>query len=457
MGTVVNPETRGLAAEIPNAGSLSIDTGDAKKQTADVIEFIQNKYDDLLGQLETLQGDLADIAKNFNIKDINTFLQKVPVSPVSYPSAKDWGEIILNTAWPTNQPVKPTLRDFGNLDYKYLEPVPPEAFKGSFAWIGEPYNSELRSTLATAIYNELVNGGWGMPQSVYAALIDREQATRLRNQAKQVRDEMLATGQTGFVLGMGSPAQKGILAEASKARIYADQDGLNAITEIDYRYYQQNKEFFHSLALELEKLRSGEWDSGENRRFEADRATFEFALQAVNTNLEVYLKKWDGIRIGAETLKTKIEAIATENKAKTDQYTAEHEANKTQSEAIAAENTSKVQIRGIEVDTWAKEVDAKYKQQVVNLQEAEFEFKQILSEVDLELRKHGINTDGYKAEGDLKTGVLDALSKITAQVVASTIGAINASASMGFSGSESVRYGLSDSASLSESVSTTPA
>lgn len=451
MSTVVNPVPRGQIAQVPD--DLDVSTGAAKNSAVDIIAFVQNKYQDLLSQNEAIYSDLISLIKNFELPDASVTLAKVGVDPVTYPSAKAWGNLVLNSSWPKDLPLKPSLEDFGDINFEYIEPLPPGEFNASFSFVGKEYSSELRTALAAAIYNEIVNGGYGLPPNVHAALIDKERNARLRNQAAQTKEALQVTGESGFVLGMGSPAQKGVIAEVAKAQAYADQDSLNAITEIDFNTYQRNKEFFHSLAVELEKIRSGEWDSSEQRRFEAGRIEFELALRAVEVNLEVYLKKWDSIKIKSEALKTRIEAIASANKSKTDQYIAEYDAYRAQVEAVGAENTSKVQIRGIEVDTWAKEVEAVARQDNSFLQRAEFDLKQLLAEIDTELRVHGINTEGYKAEGDLKAAILEALSKITAQVTASTIGAMNASASMGFSGSESVSRSLSDSASVSESYS----
>lgn len=448
MATYTTAPVRGVIAEVEKQGFL--DTEDALRSAEESHDFIKNNYAEARENLELLQDTILELAKDFDISDVDTELEEVSVEPVSYPSAKYWGEIILNKAWPKNQPIKPTLRKYGNLDFKYLKPIPPKVFESSFAWAEQPYGSELRTTLAAAVYNELVNGGNGLPSGVHRALIENEQSARYRNQASQVRSELLATGPSGFVLGMGAPAQKGIVAEASKARVYADQDGLNAVTEIEFRYYQQNKEYFHTLSLEIEKLRSGDWDKGEQRRFEADKASHELALRAIEVNLGVFFKKWEGIRIEAETLKTTIEAIGLENEGKLKQYTAEHEANKTQSESVAAENRSKVEVRGIEVNTLAIENDIADKKRLSNLREAEFEYKQIFQNVGLELQKHGVNIEGYKAEGTLKSSILGAASKIAAQVAASLIGAMNVSTSIGYSGSKSVSRAVTDSASIAE-------
>ena len=235
MGTVVNPTPRGTVVLIPD--DLDVNTGAAKSATIDSISFIQNKYEALLARNEALLDSLVNLGKNFDVPDVKTALEKVSVTPVTYPSARSWAQIVLKEAGISELPLKPPLDDFGELDFNFIEPVPPSEFNASFSWVGSEYSSETRTALAAAIYNELVNGGYGLPSNVHAALIEKERNARLRNQASQVREALNATGNSGFVLGMGSPAQRGIIAEATRAQVHADQDSLNAITAIDFETF----------------------------------------------------------------------------------------------------------------------------------------------------------------------------------------------------------------------------
>lgn len=451
MGTIIDPTPRGAYAEV--VSDLDINTGAAKKAVEDVIGTVFEEYYELRSETAELTKALTELAEEFDVPDIKTQVQKVIPGPVTYPSPRDFGELVLNSAWPKELPIKPSFEYFGDLNFEYLEPVPPKEFEGSFSWKGEKYNSELRTALVASIYNEIVNGNYGLPQNVYDALIDKERNTRLRQQAEQMSDALAASGESGFILGMGSFAQRGIVAGLTRAQAYADQEALNAVTEIDFNFHQRNKEFFHTLALDTEKALADEWDSSEQRRFEADRATFELALKTVQVNLEAYLKKFDGIKIKADVFKVKIDAISAKNKAKTDQYIAEFDAYKSQVEAVGAENASKVQIREIEVETWAKEVDAVAQKDRSLIERARLEFDQIRNEIENALRVQGVNIEGLKASADLKAAILEALAKMSNQAAASLIGAISASASLGFTGAESLRRSLSDTATVSENAS----
>jgi hypothetical protein len=449
--TIINPTPRGSYAEV--ISNLDINTGAAKSAVENVFGIVFEEYAQLRSETDTLTKALVELAEDFDIPDINAQAKKVSVDPVTYPSARNFGELVLNSAWPKELPIKPNFKEFGDLNFECLEPVPPEEFEGSFSWKGEQYNSELRTALTASIYNEIVNGNYGLPSNVFQTLIDKERNARLRQQAEQMRDALSASGESGFILGMGSYAQRGIIAGIEKAQVHADQDALNAVTRIDFDFHQRNREFFHTLALDADRVFSEELNSSEQRRFEADRATFELGLKAVQVSLETYLKKFDGIKIKAEVFKTKNEAIESENRSKKDMFLGEIEAYAKQVDAVGAENASKVQIRGMSIEQWAKEVDATAKEDQSKIARARFEFDQIRNEIETELRVQGVNIEGFKTSADLKAAILEALAKMSNQAAASLIGAISAGASLGFTGSESLQRSLRDSASVTENAS----
>lgn len=452
MSVSVNPDYRGAEARIPE--DIGISTGAAKDDVENVINYAQTKTDDMLGKLEDIRTALTDLMKNFDVKDISTNIGKVNYNKINFPGSKAWAEIDLNKNWPKDLPIKPQFKNFGNLDFEYILPVSPEELKASFSWKGEEYESQNQQKLFVEIYNFFAGGTQGgLPIKVHEAILSKEKNARLRNQAKQMRTAMMAAGENGFFYGQGSPATNGLIAEMLKAQVYADQDALNELTRLDYESARKDREFFLSLSVDIEKLMSDRWSQEEERRLEADKFASDFLIKVKEQALAVYLGKVEGILKEADIFKTKIEAISANNKALSDQYLAEFEGYGKQVDAVASENTSKVQIRGIEVDTWFKKVQAATAQQSASLAGAEFDFRQLLAKVENDLKVHQINTEGYKIESELKSSINTAIAKIFAQATASIIGTINATATLGFRGAETKTHTLTDSARFSESLS----
>jgi hypothetical protein len=432
---------------------FGIDTQAARTEVEETFGYVQKEVATLKSKLDSIENGMLDLIKNFEVKDIDAELEKIDWDKVNFPTPRDFVEVVLNKAWPTSVPVKPILEDFEGLDFSYIEPIPPEAFEGYFSFTEHPYSSEIRAQLVANVLKNLVDGGTGLSQLAHGAIIDRERTGRLRNQSSTMRDAMHAVGALGVRVTGRNGQASAVIAEVFKAQTHADQDALNLITEKDYELTVRSKEFSETLATELEKLFSGEWDSSENRRFEAGKAEFELSYRSVEFNLEIYKQKGEWIRTKVDVLKRKAEAISAKNESLTRQYVAEWDGHKSNVDAVASENSSKIELRKLDVETYRTEVEAAASQQAANLQGAQFDFQQMLSEIDTELKVHSINTDGYKTEADLKNAVLGTLSKIIAQVVASTIGVMNASASMGFSGSEGKSSSVSNSASISENHS----
>lgn len=442
-------ETRGDFAQIPF--DLGINPGGPRRDVLDAFAYIQTKFEERIDSIDDIHNMMLDLAKKFEIADVDAELEKVYVEHVNFPTAPSFADLVLNSRWPRSIPNKPQLQNYGNLDFKYVAPIPPKLMEESFSWSGKPYSSELRLVLIASIVNDIANGT-SLTPAVHAALLDREQNRRKINQSVTLRDALHAGGANGCRLPDGQ--MSAIIAEVFKNQDKLDQDALNLVTEKDYDTAQRNKEFVHSLGVELDKVMIQEWDSWEARSFESARIEFEFAFRAVDQAIQVYLAKWQGIEIEANAFKTRIEAIAAKNKGLNDQYIAEWDGYKSQVEAVGAENAAKVQIRGLEVETWKAEVQAAATHQQAVLAEANFELQQLLAGIDTELKVQGLNIEGFKTEASLREKILETLGQQVAQLIASIIGAMNASASESFGSSESLSHGLSDSSSFGESVRT---
>jgi len=441
---------RGAFAQVPS--DIGVDPGIPRRDVLDVFSFVQNTYAERVKSIDDLHKMMIDLAKDFDLADVEAELQKVYVTPTTFPTAPSFAKLVLNSRWPKSVPNKPQLQNYGSLDFDYIDPIPPKLMEESFSWSGEPYSSEMRLVLIASIINDIANGT-SLTPAVHAALLDREQNRRKINQASALRDAVHAGGANGCRLPDGQMAA--IIAEVFKNQDKLDQDALNLVTEQDYSTAQRNKEFVHTLGVELEKVMLGEWDSWEARSLESAKVEFEFAFRAVDQAIQVYLAKWQGIEIQASAFKARIEAITSKNKGLNDQYIAEWDGYRANVDAAGAENIAKVQIRGLEIDTWKAEISAAATEQQSKLAEANFEFQQLLAKIEVDLKVAGINIEGFKAEADLREKILETLGQQVSQLIASIIGAMNASASESFGSSESQSHSLSDSASIGESYSTT--
>lgn len=432
---------------------FDVNTDLAKTAVDEAFSHAENEAYHLRGDLKKLQKDLLNLIDNFDPEVISTAFSKIQYDKTNFPSWKEFADLVLNAAWPKDTPVKPKLEDIGEIDWSIVEPPTPKTLETYFSFTPGEYSSKIRATLISNTLRDLVSGGNGLSESAYNAILNREKRLRLKNQSETLRDAMHAIGESGISITDRNGQATAVISSIFRAQIHADQNSLDNIVAQDFEYSVRAKEFSHNLALEIEKLLSGEFDASESRRFEASRAEYELLIQTVEQNITLYREKWQGIVAKTQYVVSLIEGKTSINKNKTDMYVAEWDGRKSATEAIASENSAKLQQRGLEISNQQARFSTVAIARQENRADAEFELRQKLAELENEIRVAGINLDGYKSGADLKAGVLGNLAKIVAQVTASTIGIMNTSASMSFSGSDSQSKSTTQSKSLSESYS----
>jgi hypothetical protein len=446
-------ETRGIIANIPVTHTPPIDTSYAITTVRDTIEYAQGETEDLKLRLESLQDEMLALIKDFDPATANAKLSSVNYDKPGFGSLKQFQEIVLNTLWPTGTPIKPTLENFGIIDWSITEPIPPKMLEKYFSFRAGEYSSEIRAAIVASALRGIADEGSGLTELAHGAILSRERNARLRNQASATRDAMHNAGASGIRVSARNGQLSAIQAEGLKAQIHADQASLDLVTKLDWEYTVRAREFNLNYGIELEKMFSGEFDSSETRRFDAGKAEFDLAIEAGKLNVDVYREKWQGIVSSTQRIVAMIDGKSALNKNKTDQYIAELDGKKAAVDAVAAENSAKLQQRQLEIQTEQQKVGLVAAQRQENRADAQFDFQQELAQIEKELQVFGINLDGYKAGADLSESVLGTLSKVIAQFAASVVGIRSASASMGFNGGESKSHSISEGASLNESYS----
>ena len=189
----------------------------------------------------------------------------------------------------------------------------------------------------------------------------------------------------------------------------------------------------------------------------ADRA-YQFAKDAVTVVVDVYNAKVNAFatrlrakesEIGIEEVRANVKIAS--NKHLLDKYAAEIEAYKVNvaSELAIVENIAKVysyRVMGYEADAKvaASDLDAQIKVYQGNIDQAYNETRLTLAEADMTLRS-------YLGALALQLGAEKAAGNIAAQLAASALSAVNASAGLSYSVGRSRADTLSNAASISQS------
>lgn len=354
--------------------------------------------------------------------------------------------------FPTDTYADPTLATVPTVDTSGLVgATEPTTIDPSLAWTDGAYSSDVYADLLARILADLQSGATGLDPTVEQAIYDR---ARLRQQADRLV-EYNRINNTAAELHFQFPS--GVLlaglADYSIGAARQDADIENQIITTQADLAQKNSQFVVQQAVALEQVLRQLWSEGQNRALDAKKAGVDFLIRD-------YAERWRGFIARIEGQKAYIEAqvenlrgVIESNKGQVDIYREKYQALSTRIGAIAAKNKAVTDVYGAQVQGYAEEqrgiaaansskieaLNAKVKYAEVSVRAAISEAEQTVS--------------GYASEQSLKEKLANDMASIAAQSVASWASAVNASASLGYSGSESKSESWGHSDSLSESHS----
>jgi hypothetical protein len=319
------------------------------------------------------------------------------------------------------------------------------------------YQSDLQNALKTALKDFVENGGTGLGSTVEDALWARARARQdiLNERAYNEAEEYFAS--RGYTIPPG--ALGGRLTEASAEQIRGDAQLNYEISIEQARLARAQSEYSINAAINLEGQDKVKFTAMADRTLEAAKATVQVVLNLFDGKVREYIAKMDGTKTEVEAEKIKVDAAVAANSSIIDEYNANVEKYKTQliNEISIVEQVAKVygyKIAGYETDAKvaAVDLDAQIKVYQGNIDQAN-------NQTTLTLKEAELAVQSYLGALQLSSEAIKASGNISAQIAASALSAVNASASLGDSYSRSwdvdhgYRYSLSNSAGLSESHS----
>jgi len=432
-----------------NIDGSNVSTSSMRNEIENTIAYTRTFADEMRVSLSTGIENLNAVVGTYNpeISEIDTTVPTI--DGPTFPARPSFGELGLDDNWPADLPLAPIFMDYGDMDFSFVTPSAPDEIDGNFDWSATEYSSEMWQALFTKVHSDILNGGTGLSGSVHAIIIAREQYARKTNQDREYRRGLDAVGARGFNLPSGQIAafQRDIASDI----IGKDQDALNNITVKDFEMATENTRFAITTGAELEKVLRSTYDASETRGLEAKKATKEYLIQVYDANIKAYLAKWDGVKIRMESLKAKIEGIASYNDGNTKVYLGQAQVFEAQINAIVEKNRGLVDARKGEVDVYSAEVQAVATEYGALVEEIKVKMEGVRLEIISAIEEEKINLSAYQSKAQLTEKVAEAVSNISAQAVASALGAISASMSNDYSATESRREGWTHTENLSES------
>ncbi len=424
-------------------------------QTLTLADNMQVKVDGYLADMARLADEFEmpkgwdDDLEDIEIRDI------VEIDPGSVPS---FGDIDLPTNWPDPEdfPILGALQPAPAVDLSIDEPDDPLPINPSISHEDAVYTSELWLAVYNKVLNDIQNGGTGLEPAVEQAIYDRAIERQRKVNDDQYIKLMAAVGANGFDMPPGAlnGVQQTIADELLRQAVEINEKIFINQAELA----QKNTHFMVERAGAMEGILREFHNNRENRSLEAKKAAAELVVQVYSEDIKAYISKWEGQKLKLQASTALIDSVLKENSFIIEGFKAKMEGVVAQIDGVAKQTTAMVEGYKGEVAGYSARVDATtawYKalseEQKAYLGKAELELKKAIAEIQAEL-------SGYNSFNELKKQLTTDMANIASQSVASALNAVNASASMSYSGSESASesYSHGDSVSESHSFDETP-
>ena len=292
-----------------------------------------------------------------------------------------------------------------------------------------PYQSDLQDVIKPALVAFITNGGTGLGSAVEDALWARARARQdiLNERAYDEANEFFAS--KGYTIPAG--ALGGRLTEALAEQIRADAQLNFEIMIEQARLARAQSEHTMNASITLEGQDKELFNNIANRALEAAKATVQVIIDLYDAKVREYIAKLDGNKLIVEAEKIKVDAAVAANKSITDAYVADIEGYKAKitMELGIVEMVAKVygyKIAGYEADAKvaALDLDAQIKTYQASIDQAN-------NQTTLTLKEAELTVQAYLGALTLTSDALKAGGNMTAQIAASALSAVNASASLG--------------------------
>ena len=295
----------------------------------------------------------------------------IPEAPmITLPAVPQLGAIVI-----------PSPPDYNIPEFDWVLPTDDiTAPEPQFVWNEAEYNSAIKQMLATKLYNDLVNGGSGLPAATEQAIYDRA-TSRMTTEEQTALDQML-----DFFAGRGFDLPPGALAgqmlELNNKILRTREDLNNDILIQQSKLAQENTHFIITAAINNEKILMDYTNQFQTRAFEAAKFVVLSALQIYQSKIEMYKAKLSVYMAQAEVYKARIMG-----------ETAKAEFYKAQMQGVLAS----AEVQKVQVEIYTAQVNANML--LIQLYKAEMEGAQIKASIDeIKVKAFAALVQAYSAQ-----------------------------------------------------------
>jgi len=431
--------------------SYSMGANEAGQIVEDKFTSAQAYADDAITTAKYYLETLANLFNGINTPeaDINYDFQEMTLEnnlTSLRPEAPSNAELTPNSVDSPNRPTFTSIT-IPTITIPSYDVVEPDI---NFNYDESDYSSNLNDLIISTVQTAIEEGGTGLGEDVEEALWERARdRTVLENERLYAETEDYFASR-GYEIPPGMLS--GRLLEISK-EINRNNQQLNfEITIEQARIAKEQSQFIITAATNLEGQEKELFNATASRLLESAKTAADVILKVYTTKVEAYASRLQATALNVEIEKTKASIVTESNSNLVSIYQSDIDAYKVRvgTELSIVENIAKVygyKIAGYEADakSLAVTLDAQIEEYKARISQATNQTELSLKEAELALQSYlgglSLTIEGQKA-----------ISNISAQLAASALSSVNASASLGDSVSQGITKGYSYNHSLSNSA-----
>jgi len=380
----------------------------------------------------------------------------------------------------------------------------PADISVGMSWAEANLPAEVYNALKTQILLDLAEGSTGINGAVEEAIY-----TRARN--RQQVENLSAYNRINNTIAqlqhsLPSGVSAAILADFGIGQMRQEADLENSIIETQAKLAQENRKNAFSAAVQLDQLIRLTRNEESSRALESAKTLADVAIKKYTADIQAFQALWEGKKAEVQARAESVRAAVDTNKGLVDMFRAEVEAfaavsnvetdvfktevaaftavsnveaevfkvegdvfstiSKVETDVFKAEVDAFSAVSGIDVEAFKAEVEAfgvAERSSGIRNESAVKLIEEKIAAADLDLRGQVAEANAlvqsYTAEMSINERVSSDRMQVASHVAAALLSAVNASASVGYSGSESAStdYRVSVSGSESHSVEHDPA
>jgi hypothetical protein len=425
---------------------------DPWEQMGSTIDYTRSYATEMGGYLIEQINILRELNREYT-PDFSGICQEIKIlDPPEFPDRPDLSVDL--SEYPNEEIPDPIILPI-DVDFTYQKPTAPAGISPNFDYTPGSYQDCLLTHLCEQTRQELINGGTGLSDLVYHAIIARNSEERRNAEDNLRRRAYSAIGESGFDLAGGIGAA--VVLELEKEIFFKDIDAINNVTIKDFELADANSKFIKEFALKIDTATRQNYDSDENRKLEAEKIATEMELRIYDSAINAYIAEWQGIEAQLKAAVAEVDAITKKNESEIKVFLGRADVLKTKILTIASENESKVKVAQVEADIYKKQVEAINAEILALVREVEISLEAYRTNVNAIIAREEINLKAFADKTNADISISDGISRAATQSVASALGAISTHMSYGYTGQTSRRYSTGLTNSLSEGHSYTEA